>query len=35
MKFGQLMGYNKKNNFLQESWRKCGREGSARLIFGL
>ena len=29
------MGYNKKNNFLQESWRKCGREANARLIFGL
>ena len=35
MKFGQLMGYNKKNNFLQKSCGKCGRKATARLILGL
>ena len=23
MKFGQLIGYNKRNNFLDKSYRKC------------
>ena len=26
MKFGLLIGYNKKNNFLEKSYTKCGGE---------
>ena len=33
MKFGQLMEYKKKNNFLQKLGRKSGRETSCRPLF--
>ena len=33
MKFGKIIKYNKENNFLQKSYRKCGRETSFRPLF--
>ena len=33
MKFGQLIEYNNRNNFLQKSCRKWGRETSSRCFF--
>ena len=32
MKFGQLIQYNKRNIFLEKSYRKCGREAIPRLF---
>ena len=32
MKFAQLIKYNMKNSFLEESFTKCGRETSHRLF---
>ena len=33
MIFGQLIEYDKRNIFLQKSWRKWGRETSSSLLF--
>ena len=33
MKFGQLIGYNKRNTFLQNKCRKCNRETNSRPLF--
>ena len=30
MKFGQLIEYNMRNNFLEKSYTKCGEETSSR-----
>ena len=32
MIFGQLIKYNKRNNFLKKSWRKRGKETSSRSL---
>ena len=33
MKFGQLIEYNKRNNFFQKLCRKSGKENSSRPLF--
>ena len=33
MKFGQLIEYNMRNTFLEESYTKCGREASLRPFY--
>ena len=33
MKFGELVGYNKNNIFLQKSFRRCGGKPIPRLVF--
>ena len=33
MKFGQVFEYNKRNIFLEKSWRKCDRETSSKSLF--
>ena len=33
MKFGQVIEYNKRNNLIQKSFKKCFRKTSSRPLF--